>query len=164
MPARVTDEQIEALTQDLGREMFERMRGSMPRFYHYAWWQERLLQLCMQDAWFKVQAFRFIDVLPMMQDDVTLARHLKEYFVLPEHADHGHAHHSPNGHGQPAGHAQAVALRALEPVPATRRLVQLVIEPDDETNSVMDMLLAKKRAADRREWLEAKGNMAEIEV
>jgi len=28
----------------------------------------------------------------------------------------------------------------------------------------MDMLLAKKRAGDRREWLEQSGNMAEIQV
>ena len=29
---------------------------------------------------------------------------------------------------------------------------------------MMDMLLAKKRAGDRREWLEAKGNLAEVQV
>jgi topoisomerase IV subunit B len=28
----------------------------------------------------------------------------------------------------------------------------------------MDMLLAKKRSADRREWLEQKGNLAEVQV
>jgi len=28
----------------------------------------------------------------------------------------------------------------------------------------MDMLLAKKRAADRREWLEEKGNLADVQV
>jgi topoisomerase-4 subunit B len=40
--------------------------------------------------------------------------------------------------------------------------VQLVIEPDDETNSVMDMLLAKKRAADRKSWLQERGDLAEV--
>jgi topoisomerase-4 subunit B len=46
--------------------------------------------------------------------------------------------------------------------PRTRRLVQLTIEARDKTDSLMDMLLGKKRAADRREWLERKGNLAEV--
>ena len=44
----------------------------------------------------------------------------------------------------------------------TRRLVQLTIRPGDKTEQLMDMLLAKKRASDRRDWLENKGNLAEI--
>ncbi len=35
---------------------------------------------------------------------------------------------------------------------------------EDDTDQLMDMLLAKKRAGDRREWLEAKGNLAEVQV
>jgi len=48
--------------------------------------------------------------------------------------------------------------------PRTRRLVQLTIEARDKTDALMDMLLGKKRAADRREWLERKGNLAEVSV
>ncbi|MGH8141040.1 MAG: DNA topoisomerase IV subunit B, partial [Steroidobacteraceae bacterium] len=48
--------------------------------------------------------------------------------------------------------------------PRTRRLVQLTIEARDKTDSLMDMLLAKKRAADRRAWLERNGNLAEVTV
>jgi topoisomerase-4 subunit B len=48
--------------------------------------------------------------------------------------------------------------------PDTRRLVQLTIEPNDGTDGLMDMLLAKKRAADRKAWLETKGDLATIEV
>jgi topoisomerase-4 subunit B len=48
--------------------------------------------------------------------------------------------------------------------PDTRRLVQLTIEADDGTSKVMDMLLSKKRAADRKEWLETKGDLASLEV
>lgn len=44
----------------------------------------------------------------------------------------------------------------------TRRLVQLTVSDKDETDQLMDMLLAKKRAKDRRKWLEAKGNLAEV--
>ncbi len=44
----------------------------------------------------------------------------------------------------------------------TRRLVQLTVSAADNTDQLMDMLLAKKRAKDRRKWLETKGNLAEV--
>jgi topoisomerase-4 subunit B len=44
----------------------------------------------------------------------------------------------------------------------TRRLVQLTIDSSDNTDQMMDMLLAKKRSRDRRSWLESKGNLAEV--
>ena len=55
-------------------------------------------------------------------------------------------------------------LRETTNDPKTRRLVQLTIEAADDTDKLMDMLLAKKRASDRREWLEQKGNLAEVQV
>ncbi len=48
--------------------------------------------------------------------------------------------------------------------PDTRRLVQLTIGDDDGTGKLMDMLLAKKRAGDRKAWLEEKGDLATLEV
>ncbi|MGL5659688.1 MAG: DNA topoisomerase IV subunit B, partial [Aeromonas sp.] len=56
-------------------------------------------------------------------------------------------------------------LRETTMDPNTRRLVQLTMGPEaegEETLQLMDMLLAKKRAPDRREWLEQKGNLAII--
>lgn len=44
----------------------------------------------------------------------------------------------------------------------TRKMLQLTIEEDLETDEMMDMLLAKKRSGDRKAWLESKGNLAEI--
>jgi topoisomerase-4 subunit B len=55
-------------------------------------------------------------------------------------------------------------LRETTIDPRTRRLVQLTIEGKDNTDQLMDMLLAKKRASDRREWLETKGNLAEVQT
>ncbi|MFA0683141.1 hypothetical protein AB4572_22505, partial [Vibrio splendidus] len=46
--------------------------------------------------------------------------------------------------------------------PNTRRLVQLTIDDNDATNEMMDMLLGKKRADDRRTWLQTNGDMAEV--
>ena len=59
------------------------------------------------------------------------------------------------------GEMNPLQLRETTMDPDTRRLVQLTLEPGDDTNSIMDMLLAKKRASDRRAWLENKGNLAD---
>ncbi|KAF1696146.1 DNA topoisomerase IV subunit B [Pseudoxanthomonas koreensis] len=48
--------------------------------------------------------------------------------------------------------------------PDTRRLVQLTVDDGEQTRALMDMLLAKKRAADRKAWLETKGDLASLEV
>lgn len=53
-------------------------------------------------------------------------------------------------------------LRETTMHPDTRRLVQLKVEAGDETNRLMDMLLAKKRASDRKAWLQEKGDLAEV--
>ena len=59
------------------------------------------------------------------------------------------------------GEMNPLQLRETTMDPDTRRLVQLTLEPGDDTNSMMDMLLSKKRAPDRRSWLESKGNLAD---
>lgn len=60
------------------------------------------------------------------------------------------------------GEMNPMQLRETTISPDTRRLIQLTVEPDDGTDELMDMLLAKKRASDRKGWLETKGNLVEI--
>lgn len=60
------------------------------------------------------------------------------------------------------GEMNPMQLRETTMAPDTRKLMQLVVEPGDDTHDVMDMLLAKKRAGDRKDWLETKGNLAVI--
>jgi topoisomerase-4 subunit B len=60
------------------------------------------------------------------------------------------------------GEMNPIQLRETTMDPDTRRLVQLTVEASDDTDVLLDMLLAKRRAGDRREWLESKGNLAEI--
>jgi len=60
------------------------------------------------------------------------------------------------------GEMSPLQLRETTMAPSTRRLLQLTVEPSDDTDQMMDMLLAKKRASDRRDWLESKGNLAEV--
>ena len=60
------------------------------------------------------------------------------------------------------GEMNPAQLRETTIHPDTRRLVQLVLEPGDDTNGLLDMLLAKRRAADRKRWLQEKGDLAEV--
>ena len=53
-------------------------------------------------------------------------------------------------------------LRETTMAPETRRLVQLLVEPGDNSAMLLDMLLAKKRSSDRKAWLEEKGNLADV--
>ncbi|MEO8315596.1 MAG: DNA topoisomerase IV subunit B [Pseudomonadota bacterium] len=60
------------------------------------------------------------------------------------------------------GEMSPLQLRETTMDPSTRRLVQLTVNAGDDADQIMDMLLAKKRASDRREWLERKGNLADV--
>jgi len=60
------------------------------------------------------------------------------------------------------GEMSPAQLRETTMNPDTRRLVQLTVEGKEQTDQLMDMLLAKKRASDRRRWLEQKGNLADV--
>ena len=59
------------------------------------------------------------------------------------------------------GEMNPLQLRETTMDPDTRRLVQLTLQPGDDTHNILDMLLAKKRASDRRTWLETKGDLAD---
>ena len=60
------------------------------------------------------------------------------------------------------GEMNPLQLRETTMAPDTRRLVQLTMDDMASTEALMDMLLAKKRASDRKQWLESKGNLAEV--
>jgi len=60
------------------------------------------------------------------------------------------------------GEMNALQLRETAMSADTRRLVRLTIDEPTKVNNLLDMLLAKKRAGDRKIWLERKGDLAEL--
>ena len=60
------------------------------------------------------------------------------------------------------GEMNPMQLRETTMSPDTRRLVRLTLESESKAFKLMDKLLAKKRAADRKIWLEQKGNLAAV--
>jgi len=62
------------------------------------------------------------------------------------------------------GEMNPMQLRETSVAPDTRRLIRLTIADGDDTNKTMDMMLAKKRSADRKRWLESKGDLADVQL
>lgn len=60
------------------------------------------------------------------------------------------------------GEMNPIQLRETTMDPNTRRLVQLTMDDEVGAEAIMDMMLNKKRASDRKVWLETKGNLAEV--
>jgi RHH-type proline utilization regulon transcriptional repressor/proline dehydrogenase/delta 1-pyrroline-5-carboxylate dehydrogenase len=87
----VSRREIEDLTVRLGNEMFDRMESSKPWITQLQWWMDWGLAQFMKNERLKIQAFRFIDILPTIgQNQVEMARHMSEYFVLPKKAHKRH--------------------------------------------------------------------------
>ena len=70
----------EARVQAIGRELFDRVAGERQAFYSADRWTAALFAWSLANEDAKLQLFRFIDILPALDDDRDLVRHLREYF------------------------------------------------------------------------------------
>ena len=71
---------IEGLTREIGTSIFDRLRTGQPGILDRRWWEDRIMAWAMEDESVKVQMFRFVDVLPMLDSSAAVTRHLQEYF------------------------------------------------------------------------------------
>jgi RHH-type proline utilization regulon transcriptional repressor/proline dehydrogenase/delta 1-pyrroline-5-carboxylate dehydrogenase len=70
---------IESLTQSIGGELFANLDHSHAAIWERQWWDNKLLAWSMRDEQLKVQLFRFVDVLPMLDSADAVMEHLHEY-------------------------------------------------------------------------------------
>src|SRR3954467_14288160 len=67
--------------QQLGRDIWQRVQGEVPGIFNKGYWQGRMLEWAMKDPSFKIDLFRFVDVLPSLHTTDQITRHLKEYLM-----------------------------------------------------------------------------------
>ena len=75
----------EAEVQKLGKEIFERMKGETPGIFDTSWWSGKLMDWAMRDDAFKVNMFRFVDVLPSLKTSEQISEHVQEYLLQQDH-------------------------------------------------------------------------------
>src|SRR6187401_2898891 len=73
---------IESLTKVIGQQIFANLDETQPAVWERRWWDDRLLAWSMRDEQLKVQLFRFVDVLPMLESPQAVMDHLHEYLDL----------------------------------------------------------------------------------
>ena len=72
---------LESEIKARGRELFKIMEGETPSIFDKGWWTGKLMDWCMSNDSFKIQMFRFVDVLPYLITSESLSRHVEEYFA-----------------------------------------------------------------------------------
>jgi len=77
---------LEPAVTRIGTRLSQLSAGHAPTIFESRWWSEGVINLAMKDPAFKVQLFRFIDVLPALASDQAVVKLAKEYFG----ARHGH--------------------------------------------------------------------------
>jgi len=76
-----TDERLEAGINTRGKEFFSSIRGEAPSIFNKGFWTGKVMDWAMKNEDFKVQLFRFVDVLPYLNTGESLQRHIDEYFT-----------------------------------------------------------------------------------
>ncbi len=66
-----------------GKRLYELIEGETPSVFKKEYWMGKVMEWCMKDEDFKVQMFRFIDVLPYLTTPQSITQHLNEYFCKP---------------------------------------------------------------------------------
>src|SRR5262245_7271128 len=74
---------IDSEIMRLGEELWSRIQGQVPGVFDKGYWQGKILEWAMRDPSFKVDMFRFVDVLPMLVETEQVSQHVREYLLKP---------------------------------------------------------------------------------
>ena len=77
---------IEEKTQAIGRDLFRNLHQEQATIFQRRWWDDKIMSWAMKDDSLKVELFRFVDVLPMLDTSEAVVEHLSEY--LAEAGEH----------------------------------------------------------------------------
>lgn len=72
--------QLDEAIRQRGKAFFASIRGESPSIFNKGFWTGKVMDWAMQNEAFKVQLFRFVDVLPYLTTSDNLSRHIEEYF------------------------------------------------------------------------------------
>lgn len=81
------DKDFEARVVTRGRQFFDSIKGEAPSVFNKGFWTGKVMDWAMQNEDFKIQLFRFVDVLPYLNTAESLQRHIEEYFSGQESGD-----------------------------------------------------------------------------
>ncbi len=79
-PYEQIDKDLEDKVVARGKEFFRSISGEAPMIFNKSWWTGKVMDWAMRNEDFKVQLFRFVDVIPYLNTTDSLVRHIKEYF------------------------------------------------------------------------------------
>ena len=77
----MTPTDLELSVRQMGERIFKSLDEDTGSIFNKDWWYGRIMDWSMKNEHFKVQMFRFVDVLPYLQSSSEVAKHLKEYFA-----------------------------------------------------------------------------------
>jgi RHH-type transcriptional regulator, proline utilization regulon repressor / proline dehydrogenase / delta 1-pyrroline-5-carboxylate dehydrogenase len=66
---------------ELGRRIWDEMRGEVPGIFNKDFWQGRILEWAMKDPAFRVDLFRLVDVLPVLKNRKQVWQHMRDYLL-----------------------------------------------------------------------------------
>lgn len=74
-------QQLDGRIISRGKEFFESIKGEAPSIFNKGFWTGKVMDWAMKNEDFKIQLFRFVDVLPYLNTSESLQRHIEEYFT-----------------------------------------------------------------------------------
>ena len=79
----MTPSDLEMRVYETGSRLYEMLQAQTPSVLQKKYWTDKITEWSMHDESFKVEMFRFVDVLPYLHKTESIARHIREYFSRP---------------------------------------------------------------------------------